>query len=121
MSNGIATLKTVKAIRGERLVIDLGKTFVGTMESWMKKDPLLQPYRSFEILSNRYLVLSLEKASDYINGTGVVLESVLGTWTFDVHLIEDILFSENRKVIFSGTILFSANITNSFGYESSPS
>ena len=121
MSNGIATLKTVKAIRGERLVIDLGKTFVGTMESWMKKDPALQPYRSFEILSNRYLVLSQAKASDYRNASDVITESIIGTWFFDVHLIENVAFPENRKVVFSGTILFSTNITNSFGYESSPS
>jgi hypothetical protein len=118
MSN-LPNLKTVKARRGEKLVIDLGKTYMGTMSSWMKKDPKLQPYRSFEILNNRYLILSKSKAIDYIDSFGVVFESVVGTWYFDVDLIEDPLLPDNRKTIFTGSILFTADITNSTGYESS--
>lgn len=57
----IPNLRTIKAIRGESLTIDLGKVFPGTLESWMKKDPNSDTFRSFNIVGNRYLQLPQTK------------------------------------------------------------
>ena len=61
----IANLRTVKALRGQSLTIDLGKTFTGTITAWMKKSPSDEIYRSFTTTDNRNLFLSKEKTQDY--------------------------------------------------------
>ena len=60
----IKNLRTLKALRGQSLTIDLGQTFTGTMTAWMKKKATDATYRSFEIVDNRYLFLSKEKSQD---------------------------------------------------------
>jgi len=114
----VPTLRTVKATRGDALVIDLGKTFLGTLTAWMKKDPTDGTYRSFEIVSNRYLKLSQDKTIDYYDGDGVLIETVGGRWFFDVEQLLDGQDPEESKTIYKGSILFENDITNSVAIES---
>lgn len=113
----IPNLRTIKAIRGESLTIDLGKVFPGTLESWMKKDPNSDTFRSFNIVGNRYLQLPSNKAKDYLDVNGVVIEAVKGKWFFDVEQILDPEKPEEVTTIYKGTIVFSEDITNSSGTE----
>lgn len=115
--SSIKNLRTVKALRGEALTIDLGKPYVGTMKAWMKKNPNDNTYRSFEIRENRYLILSKTKASDYYNEDGDLLEAIEGKWKFDVELIPEGGTIEDTKTIYTGTILFENDITGSIGVE----
>ena len=116
-SSRVPNLRTIKAIRGESLKIDLGVSYNGTLTAWMKTDPNSPTYRSFEILDNRYLVLSKDKASDYLDGSGNVIEAIKGKWYFDVDLVEVGSTQADVKTVIRGTILFSNDITNSGGVE----
>ena len=115
--SSIKNLRTVKALRGEALTIDLGKPYIGIMKAWMKKNPNDNTYRSFEIRENRYLILSKTKASDYYNEDGDLLEAIEGKWKFDVELIKEGKSEKESKTIFTGTILFENDITGSIGVE----
>lgn len=115
----IANVRTVKALRGQSMIIDLGRTFTGTLSAWMKKKPNDTTYRSFEIIDNRYLKLSKSKTQDYRDeNTLELLEAIAGKWHFDVRRTPvgstDV---DQEEVIFTGTILFVDNITDSDGYE----
>jgi hypothetical protein len=112
----VPNLRAVKAFRGQSLIIDLGKVLDGTLTAWMKRDPEDVIYRSFEIKENRYLFLPKVKAEDYYNSTTLELESkVEGKWYFDV---KQLLDGETvAPIIFTGTIDFSNNITDSNGVE----
>ena len=115
----VPTLKTVRALRGESLSIDLGKTFDGVLEAWMKKNPTDTTYRSFTIVDNRYLFLPKEKAQDYYDiETGALIEKIEGKWLFDVRIIPTLSTNaDDEKTIYSGTIHFSNNVTSSQGQE----
>ena len=114
----IANLRTVKALRGQSLTIDLGKTFTGTITAWMKKSPNDVIYRSFTTTDNRNLFLSKEKTQDYYDETTLeLLSEVSGKWYFDVRQLPTGGTTEDEKVIFTGTILFEDNITDSTGRE----
>ena len=115
--SSIRNLRTVKALRGESLTIDLGKSYQGTMTAWMKKNPNDSTYRSFDITNNRYLVLSKTKASDYYNEYEELVEAIEGKWKFDVELIPVGGIPDDAKTIYTGTILFINDITNSVGVE----
>lgn len=121
MSHIVSTkrnIRTLKALRGEALTIDLGKTQIGTLKAWMKKDPNDATFRSFEIKENRYLYLSKEKTDDYFNAeTGKLIEAVEGRWNFDVRLTPEGEDEENDAVIYTGTILFKNQVTGSRGVE----
>ena len=119
MSTKIRSLRTVKALRGESLTIDLGKTYAGTLTAWMKKDPNTETYRSFEIIQNRYLFLSKVKASDYYSlDTGLIYEKIKGKWLFDVRETPVGSVDPNEQdTIISGYINFDDNITDSSGQE----
>jgi hypothetical protein len=112
----VPNLRAVKAFRGQSLIIDLGKEFEGTLTAWMKRDPEDTVYRSFEIKENRYLFLPKDKSEDYYNSVTLELESkVEGKWYFDV---KQLLDGETvAPIIFTGTIDFSNNITDSNGVE----
>ena len=116
----IANLRTLKALRGQSLTIDLGKTFTGTMTAWMKKKATDATYRSFDIVDNRFLFLTKEKTQDYhdINSPHALIESIEGKWHFDVR-IEPIgnLDPDLQQTITTGTLLFSNHITDSSGVE----
>lgn len=116
-TSSISTIKTVKALRGESLTIDLGKVQLGTLSAWMKKDPNDATYRSFNIKENRYLELTQDKASDYLNISNEIIETIQGKWYFDVRQIIDIAKPEEVKTIFTGVIYFTDNITGSAGIE----
>ena len=120
-NNSIPTLRTVKALRGESLTIDLGAVQLGTITAWMKKDPNDITYRSFEIIGNRYLFLSQAKASDYVDGAGKVIESIEGRWLFDVEQILDPALPAEVQTVYQGKILFDNDITGSAGDELIPS
>lgn len=112
----IRNLRVIKALRGESLSIDLGRGWNGVVTAWMKKNPNSETYRSFEVLDNRYLILSKEKTSDYYNGENLI-ESIEGKWYFDVELIEDGSTIEQSQTIYTGTIYFENDITGSNGVE----
>ena len=109
----IANLRTVKALRGQSLTIDLGKTFTGTLTAWMKRKPTDSTYRSFTIVDGRYLFLPKEKTQDY--STTDIVE---GKWYFDVrHLPEGETDPNLEQMIITGSINFSNHITDSNGTE----
>ena len=113
----IANLRTIKAFRGESLTIDLGKTITGTIIAWLKRTPTDITYRSFTIVDGRYLFLPKEKAQDYYTD-GVVTEKVDGKWYFDVrHLPEGTIDPNNERIIITGIIDFSNQVTDSNGVE----
>jgi hypothetical protein len=119
-SSTVRNLRTVKAVRGQSLTIDLGKTYEGyTIEAWMKKDPNSVTYRSFEIIDKRYLFLSQEKAQDYYNESTYVLEeSIEGRWFFDVRvLIDGSTDEDDEHIVNKGIIHFEDNITDTLGQE----
>ena len=109
----IANLRTVKALRGQSLTIDLGKTFTGTLTAWMKRKPTDSTFRSFTIVDGRYLFLPKEKAQD-LSATDLVE----GKWNFDVrHLPVGTTDPNDEQIIFTGSINFSNHITDSNGTE----
>lgn len=113
----IRNIRTIKALRGQSLTIDLGETLVGTVTAWMKKNPNDTSYREFSIIDNRYLFLSKDNTEDYYDvGTGLLIETVQGKWNFDVRTVPLSSVSvDDEKVVTSGTILFQDNITDSQG------
>lgn len=112
----IINIKTIKAYRGDPLIIKLGKSFEnGTLTAWMKKSPNATTYRSFEIVDNSTIKLSSEKTSDYIDTSGNIIETVEGKWYFDVEFLPDGM--EDSFTVVNGTILFINDVTNSSGYE----
>ena len=109
----IKNLKTINALRGQSLTIDLGEAFTGTLSAWMKRDPTDSTYRSFTIVDGRYLFLPKDKAQD-LSATDLVA----GKWYFDVrHLADGTTDPNDEEVVYTGTILFSNNITDSDGVE----
>jgi hypothetical protein len=116
----IKNLRTVKALRGQSLTIDLGKTFTGTMTAWMKKKATDVTYRSFDIVDNRFLFLTKEKTQDYhdINSPHALVEAIAGKWYFDVR-IEPVgnTNPDLQETLITGTLLFSNHITDSSGIE----
>ena len=116
--NTIKNLRTIKSLRGQSLKIDLGIELDGTLTSWMKKKPNDSTYRSFTIVDNRYLFLPKEKAKDYYDSNGALVEEIGGKWFFDVTQLKDgDVEGEDEKVVFTGTISFVNNITGSNGTE----
>ena len=71
----IKNLKTIKALGGESLTIDLGETFTGTLTSWMKKDTKASEYIEFEIKELEIIVTCKIKT---IYKTGVEVEAMHG-------------------------------------------
>lgn len=116
-TNDIKNIRTIKAWRGEVLLIDLGSEQNDTVRAWMKKDPNSPTYRSFEIVDNRYLKLTAAKASDYLDIEGNVTEAIEGKWYFDVEQSTDFADPDLTKTVFRGTILFQNDITGSNGVE----
>ena len=118
-ATSIPTLKTVRALRGQSLSIDLGKEYSGVMSSWMKKSPTDNLYRSFEVRDNRYLFLAKVKTQDYYDETSLqIVETISGKWYFDVRLLPTGSTSEDEEVtIFKGVIEFSNQVTDSNGIE----
>lgn len=113
----VRNIRTIKAVRGELLRIDLGRVLSGTLTAWMKKDPNDTTFRSFTIESNRFLVLSQVKASDFFDVNGKIIERVKGKWYFDVEQVLDLGKPEEVTTVYRGTIVFSDDITNSEGFE----
>lgn len=109
----IANVRTVKALRGQSLTIDLGKTFTGSLSAWMKRNPTDTTYRSFTIVDGRYLFLPKEKAQDLSN-----TDLIEGRWDFDVRQLPAGSTDPNdEQIIFTGSIVFSNQITDSNGNE----
>ena len=104
----LRTLKTVKALKGESLKIDLGKAFTGTLTSWMKKDTLEDEYIEFDIVDSRYLFLTKAKTADLFD----TKNKVAGKWYFDVRHLAVGGTADDEKTIFVGTILFHNNVTS---------
>ena len=109
----IANLRTVKALRGQSLTIDLGKTKTGTLSAWMKKDPTDATFRSFTIVDQRFLFLPKEKTQD-LSATDLIE----GKWYFDVRQLPVGSVDPNdEQTIYTGTIEFSNQVTDSNGSE----
>lgn len=112
--SSIRNLRTIKGLRNDELIIDLGKTFEGELKSWMKKSANSPYYRVFEIIDNRYLKLPKEKTVDYIDENGCTIEEIAGKWYFDVEQTKD---DGSCKTIYTGRIHFSNDITCTNGTE----
>ena len=79
----------------------------------MKRNPNDSTYRSFDIVDNRFLFLSKEKAQDYSS-----TDIVEGKWYFDVrHLPQGKTLENDERMIYTGSINFSNHITDSNGSE----
>ncbi len=115
--SSIRNLRTIKGLRNDELIIDLGKTFEGELKSWMKKSANSPYYRVFEIIDNRYLKLSKEKTADYIDENGCIIEEIAGKWYFDV---EQTKGDGSCKTIYMGRILFTNDISCTNGIELFP-
>ena len=114
----VRNIKTINALRGDKLTIDLGKEFSGgVLTAWMRKDANSVTFRSFEIVSNRYLVLPQEKTKDYYNDENELVEAIAGKWYFDVEFLKDGDDTTLSKTIYQGTINYVNDITGSPGYE----
>jgi len=114
----IRNLRTIKGLRGDDLIIDLGRTFDGELKSWMKRSPNSPYYRVFEIIGNRYLKMPKTKTLDYVDEEGCIVEKISGKWFFDVEQIRE---DGSCCTIYTGTILFIDDITCSNGSELFPS
>lgn len=109
----IKNLRTLKALRGQSLTIDLGKAFTGMLTAWMKRKSTDSTYRSFTIVDGRYLFLPKEKAQD-LSATDLVE----GKWYFDVRQLPVGSVDPNdEEIIYTGTIDFSNQVTDSNGTE----
>ena len=117
-SRRIRKIKPRKALRGDSLSIDLGLSYPGTMTAWMKRDPNDTTFRLFTIVDNRYLTLTKEETSDYYSGD-VLTQAVEGKWYFDVEWISEEPDAE-AVTIYTGTILFFNDVTESNGVQASP-
>lgn len=99
-------LQTVNAMRDEELIIDLGMEFEGELTASLSRDRKTnQGQKEFEIIDNRYLKLTRDKANDEIIESETV--SILGRWYFDVRQTTD----TSSKFVYTGTIYFRGNIT----------
>ena len=113
----IVNLRTIKALRGQSLTIDLGKKITGTLTVWLKRKPTDLTYRSFTVVDGRFIFLSKEKTQDYYTD-GVVTDPVEGKWYFDVrHLPVGTVDPNDEKIILTGQVEFSNHITDSNGVE----
>ena len=114
----VPNLRTVKALRGQALKIDMGRTLPGTLTAWMKKKPTDATFRSFQIIDNRYLFLTKQKASDYYDSTTELLvEAIKGKWYFDIRMTPEGGTVDQEEIIYTGVILFEDHITDSNGQE----
>ncbi len=114
----IKNLRTIKAMRGQSLTIDLGEVIEGDLSSWMKTDPNDTTHRSLEVSGGRYLFLTKDKAQDYYDSnTGKLIQAIEGRWYFDVVRTPVGGTSIDEEVVYTGTIDFENNITNSNGQE----
>ena len=114
----IKNLRTIKAMRGQSLTIDLGEVIDGNLSSWMKTDPNDATHRSLEVIDGRYLFLTKDKAQDYYDtSTGKLIQAIEGRWYFDVVRTPIGGTSIDDEIVYTGTIDFENNITNSNGQE----
>lgn len=117
----INNFRTIKALRGQALTIDLQRVYTGyNIQAWMKKNPDSNTYRSFEIIDDRFLFLSKAKTQDYYDQDSPqnLVEEIEGKWYFDVRITPVGSTNVNdEKVAVTGTIMFVDNITDSGGQE----
>ena len=115
----IPVLKTVKALRGQSLSIDLGEVIEGDVRAWMKKDPTDTSYRSFTIVDGRYLFLPKQKTQDYYDQTTFELtQPIAGKWYFDVRQLPvGATSADDERTVFKGVIEFENQVTDSNGQE----
>lgn len=108
--SSIKNIRTLKALRGESVRIDLGKTFDGTLRAWMKRDPNSPTHREFTIEDNRFLILTNDQTKDFYTSANVLIETIAGEWYFDVEQERE---DKPTRTIFTGRIFFENDITGS--------
>ena len=113
MTKQIRTLRTVKAISNQSLTIDLGVAFTGGLTAWMKTKASSTHYREFQIVDNRYLFLPKSSTVDITDPTSGEVFLIDGKWKFDVRQILSGASSDTVQTIYTGTIFFTPNITDS--------
>lgn len=107
----IRNIRTVKGLRNNELIIDLGKSFDGELKAWMKKTPNSPYYRPFDFIDNRYLKMPKNRTVDIFDEGGCIIEAIEGKWYFEVEQkLED-----EYKTIYTGRILFKNDITCTVG------
>ena len=109
--SSIRNLRTIKALRGDALSIDLGREYTGTLRAWMKKNSNSKTYREFVVVGNRYLTLEETATIDYYTIDNKISEEIGGKWYFDVEQTT----ATDKKTIYTGTILFVEDITGNNG------
>lgn len=103
----VKNLQTVIAYRDQELKIDLGKSFDGILSASMARETdVIINTREFEIVDNRYLVLSRDKTQDE-DMDEEIKNPVIGRWYFDVRQE----LPDSNQLIYTGTIFFKGNIT----------
>ena len=104
----IRNLRTIEALRGEPLKIDLGREYNGVITAWMKKDIKAPEFIGFlPEENNRYLILRKYKTEDFYDGKN----TMAGRWYFDVRFRPQGVDKDDEKVIITGTIMFYDNVT----------
>lgn len=112
MSNLVSSIRNIrglKALKGDPLRIDLGRTYAGVLVASMKKDPTDTIKRDFSVVDGRYLELTADQTVDLLSENNSVIQLMKGRWYFDV---EQTIGAETKTII-TGTILFQDDITNS--------
>lgn len=99
----------IKTVRGQELRINLHKDLSGGT-SWMRHRQT-GIFRQFTIDGSE-IVLPLNKTLDYTDGSGNVIESMFGSWDYEVRL--------NDRVAYKGVIMFRNNITGVTSIEGIP-
>lgn len=103
------TVGVIKATRGQELVIDLNVDLTGGL-SWMRHRQT-GIFRQLDIVGET-IVLPLDKSLDYIDVGGNVIESMKGSWDYEVRL--------DDRVAYHGVIMFRNNITGATEIEGTP-
>ena len=113
----IKNIRTIQARRGEKLVIDLGKTYTGILKAWMKRTPDSPSHREFNIVENRYIEMPYAKTLDYYDDVyqDQLLEDIGGRWAFDIK--NDIASNGVFTTIVEGTINWNLDVTNTLSGE----
>ena len=111
----IKNIKTISALRGDILSIDLGKAYDGTLKAWLRRDGNSQTYRDFDIVDNRYLVLSREATRDFYDSEDKLVQAVEGLWYFDVEFLATGEEEAETKTILTGRVRFSNDMTGAKG------
>ena len=98
----IPNLRGITSFRGDALSIDLGKTFVGELRSWISMEGTTDTL-VFNVVDGRYLTLSEAQTE----GIGISQR-----WHFQVkETLDEGLATQRDQTVYQGTVKFVDNYT----------